>query len=196
MNLTDSSLIIFWLILLAILVLLGLLIYFLLVDSLRKKTWAPRALDSVFLEVSMPKENSDKEKQLHAQYPKAQVELVRSYNIFAPRSYVAAAELGLQKNYSFPIRTFKVMETDPMNSITNSLSKLTEGEGAVIQLLISPAHNHWQAKARSYALQIQQGRNPDQVTSHPMLKALNVMFRAIGAGFDQLLGAGLIRSWM
>src|SRR3989344_2122784 len=255
MNLTDSSLIIFWLILLAILVLLGLLIYFLLVDSLRKKTWAPRALDSVFLEVSMPKENSDKEqepqkeekdiiaiaeqffatisdtthgrdlkhflgineyitfelaaynkrisfyincprsllslieKQLHAQYPKAQVELVRSYNIFAPRSYVAAAELGLQKNYSFPIRTFKVMETDPMNSITNSLSKLTEGEGAVIQLLISPAHNHWQAKARSYALQIQQGRNPDQVTSHPMLKALNVMFRAIGAGFDQLLGA-------
>ena len=63
MNLTDSSLIIFWLILLAILVLLGLLIYFLLVDSLRKKTWAPRALDSVFLEVSMPKENSDKEQE-------------------------------------------------------------------------------------------------------------------------------------
>ncbi len=255
MNLTDSSLIIFWLILMAILVLVGLLVYFLLMDVLRKKTWAPRALNSVFLEISMPKENSDKEqepqkeekdiigiaeqffatisdtthgrdlkhflgineyitfevaaynkkisfyincprnlislveKQLHAQYPKAQIDTVASYNIFSPRSFVAAAELGLQKSYAFPIRTFKSMETDPMNAITNSLSKLTEGEGAAIQLLISPAHNHWQSKARSYATQIQQGRHPDAVTAHPAVKIMNAVFRGIGAGFDQLFGA-------
>jgi len=251
MSLTDSSLIIFWLILLAILGLVGLLLYFLFQDLLRKKTWAPRILSSVFLEVTIPRENSDPEKepqkeekdmigiaeqffatigsadgrsvshflgineymsfeigahqkkisfymnipkrlqdlvekQLHAQYPKAQIDIIKPYNIFSPKSFVAAAELSLQKNYSFPIRTYKVMETDPLNSLTNSLSKLSAEEGAAIQLLVSPASEHWQSKPRGFALQIQQGRNPDVVTSSLWLKGLNGFFRILGDAFDQL----------
>src|SRR4051812_43463793 len=49
----------FWVILLIVLGLLGLMVYFFLHDFLRKKTWGPRILDSVFLEVTMPKENAD-----------------------------------------------------------------------------------------------------------------------------------------
>jgi len=254
MSIPDSSLIIFWLVLAAILFLIGLLFYFILADFLRKKTYAPRVLDSVFLEVSMPKENSDKEqepqkeekdmigiaeqffatigsathgrglkdfmgineyisfelaaynkrisfyinvprhllslveKQLHAQYPNAQIETTKPYNIFAKNSFVSASEFALQKNYSFPIRTYKSMEADPMNSITNSLSKLGEGEGAAIQLLISPAHSHWQSKPRHYALEIQQGRNPDSVTSSWPLKILNGTFRVLGTIIDELMG--------
>ncbi len=251
MDLTNSALVIFWLILLAILGLVGLLLYFITIDLLRKKTWAPRILGSVFLEISIPKENSDPEKepnkeekdiigiaeqffatigttenrdvkhflgiheyitfeiaahqkkisfyinvprrlqvliekQLHAQYPTAHIEVIQPYNIFSQKSFVAAAELSLQKKYAFPIRTYKTLESDPLNALTNSLSKLTAEEGAVIQLLISPASNHWQAKPRHYALEIQQGRHPDVVTSSIAMKIMNGGFRLIGDAFDQL----------
>jgi hypothetical protein len=251
---TNPSLIIFWLILFAILGLVGLLLYFILADMMRKKTWAPRILGSVFLEVSIPKENSDPEqeaqkeekdiiaiaeqffstigttehrdishflgineyisfeigahnkkiafyinvprrlqnlveKQLHAQYPKAQIDVIRPYNIFSPHCHVATAELTLQKNYAFPLRTYKAMESDPLNSLTNSLSKLDAMEGAAIQLLISPAGEHWQYKPRHYALEIQQGRNPDIVTSSAGMKILNGFFRLINEAFDSLFNS-------
>jgi len=252
MSETSSTLMIFWLVLIAILGLVILLLYFLVADFLRKKSLAPRILESVFLEISVPKEISDKdteaqkeekdiigiaeqffatinsghehgirnfmgvndyvsleiaahkkkisfylnvpkhlvslvEKQLHAQYSKAQIEVVKPYNIFGPQSAVAAVELALQKDFSFPIRTYKNMETDPINALTNSLSKLDDEEGAAIQLLISPAHNHWQSRARNNALQIQQGRNPDVVTSSVFMKAMNATFRGIGVIFNEML---------
>jgi len=251
-DLTNSALIIFWLILLAIIGLVVMLLVLLISDLLRKKTWAPRLLNSVFLEISMPKENSDKEqepqkeekdiigiaeqffatinqtegrdlkhflnineyvsfeiaackkkilfyinvpkrlqnlveKQLHAQYPKAQIDVIKPYNIFTENSFVAASELTLQKSYSFPIRTYKTLETDPLNSLTNSLSKLTEEEGAAIQLLISPASNHWQHKPRNFALKIQQGRNPESVTAPLVQRIMNESFRILGDAFYDLL---------
>ncbi|HTL39701.1 MAG TPA: type IV secretion system DNA-binding domain-containing protein [Methylomirabilota bacterium] len=128
------------------------------------------------------------EKQLHAQYPKAQIDVVRPYNIFTPKSFVAASELALQKDYTFPIRTYKNMEADPLNSLTNSLSKLNETEGAAIQLLLSPASGHWQGKPRHQALEIQQGRHPELVTSSITLKIMNSVFRGLGNVFDEILG--------
>ncbi|HEX9503168.1 MAG TPA: type IV secretion system DNA-binding domain-containing protein [Patescibacteria group bacterium] len=246
----SNTMLFFWLILIAMLGMVGLLFYFIFVDLLRKKTWAPRILDSVFLEISIPKENTDQEnepqkeekniiaiaeqffstitttsderdmshflgideyitfevgahkknisfyinvpkrlqnlieKQLHAQYPKAQIDVVKPYNIFNENSKVTAAELTLQKNYVFPIRTYKVMESDPLNALSNSLSKLSDEEGAAIQLLISPASQHWQAKPRRYALQIQQGRNPDVVTSSLGNKTMNGFFSLLSSAFN------------
>ena len=55
--------IIFWLILAAMLGMAGLLLYFMFKDLLRKKTWAPRILNSVFLEVSIPKENTESQQE-------------------------------------------------------------------------------------------------------------------------------------
>ena len=112
--------------------------------------------------------------------------LARRSKVATPKSFVSAAELTLQKRYAFPIRTYKAMETDPLNALTNSLSKLALDEGTAIQLLISPASEHWQAKPRHYALQIQQGRNPDVVTSSIALKIMNGFFRLVGDAFDQL----------
>ncbi|MBX4191826.1 MAG: type IV secretion system DNA-binding domain-containing protein, partial [Candidatus Doudnabacteria bacterium] len=123
------------------------------------------------------------------EYPSAQIDVVKPYNIFSKNSAVAAAEMGLQKNYVFPIRTYKVMESDPLNSLTNSLSKLSEEEGAVIQLLISPAHNHWQAKPRNFALRIQQGKNPDAVTASISMKIMNSVFDGINSIFDSFFNS-------
>ncbi len=239
----NPVVIFFWIILIAFLGILGALGYFLLIDFLRKKTWAPRILDSVFLEISVPKDapaseqeapkeekdiiavaeqffstvthqaekdlhhflgineylsfeivatgkkisfyiNTPKklqtliERQLHAQYPKAQIDVVRPYKIFHKGSKISGAELVLQKDYAYPIRTYKNMETDPINALTNSLSKLEPNEGAGIQILISPAEDPWQLRPRKLALEIQQGRNPNTVTGSN--KFINGGFKLAG----------------
>lgn len=103
------------------------------------------------------------EKQILAQYPHAFIEEIKGYNPFPKTGEMEATELCLNKPYMFPFRTYKNMETDPLNSLTNAMSKLAEGDGAAIQLIIYPAGDRWQEKPRDMALEIQQGKNPNIV---------------------------------
>ena len=114
--------------------------------------------------INCPKHLQDLvEKQIHAQYPKAYIEQVDFYNIFRPKSVVAASEFSLQKKYYYPIRTYKNLETDPLNAITNSFSKLSQEESGAVQLIISPAKEGWRTRANQVALGIQQGRSAHTV---------------------------------
>jgi hypothetical protein len=128
------------------------------------------------------------EKQLHAQYPKAQIDSVKIYNIFQPDSLTAAAELSLQHDFIHSMKTYKNMETDPLNAITNSLSKLSAQEGAAIQLLISPAGSGWQGKPRKIASEIQQGKHPDVVNVSKFDKALSGSLGAMNSVLDEAFG--------
>ncbi len=213
------------------------------------KIIVPRALNWVFLEIQMPKENSDKkeemknkgeeekknliavaeqlfttvshiggvhffkpsefvsfeiacvdkkisfyincpkhlrelvEKQVSAQYPHAFIEEVRGYNPFQKGGEVLAAELKPAKKYYYPIRTYKSMESDPLNSLTNAMSKLDENEGAAIQFIVSPAEAGWQSKPRHMALEVQQGKNPTMVERNIFIKALVSLFSGFGSNF-------------
>ena len=98
------------------------------------------------------------EQQVHAQYPDAQIEPVEDYNIFTPQGVVQGAYLQLKKQYIFPIQTFQNMETDPLNAITNSLSKFHEDEGGAIQILIRSAKSTWHAWPAKVASEMQQGK--------------------------------------
>lgn len=103
------------------------------------------------------------EKQIQAQYPHAFIEQIKGYNPFQKGGDVAAVELMQLKKYVYPVRTYKNMESDPLNSLTNAMSKLDENEGAVIQYVLSPAGTHWQGHPRHMALEIQQGKHPGLV---------------------------------
>lgn len=114
--------------------------------------------------INCPKHLQDLiEKQVHAQYPQAQIEEVSAYNPFYGYFEQASVELVLKKKFYYPFRTYKNMESDPLNAITNAMSKLDENEGAAVQLVISPAGSSWAHKARRIALEIQQGKNPENV---------------------------------
>jgi hypothetical protein len=125
------------------------------------------------------------EKQLLAQYPHAFIETVRGYNPFQTGGQVVAAELKPNKPYMFPIRTYKNMETDPLNAITNAMSKLGEDEGVAIQFILSPAGHRWQDKPRHMALEIQQGKNPSAVMGSQSAKFLEA---TMGAVRDRAIG--------
>lgn len=94
------------------------------------------------------------EKQLTAFFPEVYVEEVDDYNIFKPKSEVAATYLVPTNDFLFPIKTFEQMTYDPLNTLVNSLSKLTKTEGAAIQVMVRPKANGWQEKGRSKAAEI------------------------------------------
>jgi hypothetical protein len=110
------------------------------------------------------------EKQIQAQYPHAQIEQISGYNPFQKNGTVEVVELKQNKKYIYPIRTYKGMESDPLNSLTNAMSKLGEGEGAAIQFILSPAGTDWQGKPRRVASEVQQGKSPDLVDKNAFLR--------------------------
>ncbi len=94
------------------------------------------------------------EKQITAFYPDSYVEQVEDYNIFRQNSKVAAYYLQLSKDYMFPIKTYAHLNSDPLNNITNVLSKLGFDDGAAIQIMIRPLKEGWQKKGREEAKNI------------------------------------------
>lgn len=133
--------------------------------------------------ISTPRNKKDLvEKIITAQYPKAIVERVEDYNIFNPGSSVFAEELRLAEAHILPIKTYKHLETDPLSSVTNSLSKLDSDEGAAIQILIQPADPRW-------------GKNASKIVSK-MVKEGKTLSSAMGGGsilkdMGSELGSGL-----
>jgi hypothetical protein len=103
------------------------------------------------------------EKQINGAYPDAEIKIVNTdsikregmvigneYNIFSSEGKVAFTSLKLKSESYCPIKVYKDLPTDPLSSITSVLAKMTEGEGAVIQILITPADSGWKKSGRNY----------------------------------------------
>ncbi|WKZ29455.1 MAG: type IV secretion system DNA-binding domain-containing protein [Patescibacteria group bacterium] len=99
------------------------------------------------------------EQQVHAQYPLAQIEEVSDYNVFQPNGTIASAHLVFGRENFFPIHTYKKLETDPLNALTNALAKVEAGDGAAIQILVRSAKKSWREKGVKIASLMQQGRS-------------------------------------
>jgi len=92
------------------------------------------------------------EKQLTSYYPDAIVELVEEHNPFAEKSFEASCEFELKKSQVYPLKTYQELESDPLNNVVNSLSKLQKGEGAMVQILLKPEKDSkWQDEAKKKA---------------------------------------------
>jgi len=79
------------------------------------------------------------EKNVQAVYPQAMVQKIpQDYTVFEPKGKTMASTLYLQNDFFFPIQTYKTLETDPLSGIVNALSKITEEEGAAVQVILRP----------------------------------------------------------
>lgn len=112
------------------------------------------------------------EEQLHAQYPEAQIEEVEDYNMFSPRGVILGSYLTFAKANYYPIKTYKKLESDPLNSVTNALSKIEQGDGACIQVLVRSARAEWRKGGIRLASQLQQGKSLSDIQKSGMLKGL------------------------
>jgi hypothetical protein len=97
------------------------------------------------------------EQQLSAAYSDAYTEEVEDYNLFQPEGVILGSHLILKRHHAFPIKTYKQLDTDPLNAITNVLSQVPDGEGAAFQFIIRSSYGKWRRKGVWIASNMQQG---------------------------------------
>jgi hypothetical protein len=108
--------------------------------------------------IAIPKRlQSHVEQQLSAAYPDAHLEEVKDYNIFQPQSHIVGSYLVFKKESVLPIRTYRKLDKDPLNAITNMLAKVPEEDGAAFQFIVRSARPRWRQRGVSIARHMQQG---------------------------------------
>lgn len=116
------------------------------------------------------------ERQLHSYYPYAQITPSEDFRIFGESVYPAGMYLKTKRQFALPIRTYKELESDPINSLTNSFSKLPEGVNAGFQLLIQPTSGSWRQKTVAAAKAVADGKSLEK--QHPVVRGLTAIFNA------------------
>lgn len=141
--------------------------------------------EEIIFYIAVPKKFRESvEKQIHSFFPNSVLEKSKDYNIFFPGSFTCASTLRLKNKYTLPIKTYENLEIDPLNAITNALSKLeTVSEGAAMQLVMRPAGTKWRTKGRKIAHEMQQGKQLREADRSMLSKA----GREIGTGLIDVL---------
>lgn len=115
--------------------------------------------DKITFYVSIPSEYATFiEEQIHAQYHNAQIEEVPDYNIFLPTGVILGSYVTFRRASHFPIKSYRKLQTDGLNSLTNALSKIDSGDGAVIQYVVRSAKKDWHKEGVRIAQEMQQGK--------------------------------------
>ncbi len=138
------------------------------------------------------------EKQVNGAYPDADITVVdqddpkqkniigNEYNIFSETGKVAFASLSLSESDYQPLKNFKDMPIDGLSMLTSVLAKMTHGEGAAVQMLISPVSSKWKKAGREYITQTKKNEsNPEKATYSTDAKELEGIENKIGKpGFN------------
>ncbi len=143
-------------------------------DSIRFYIYCPRKLASWV------------EKQVLGSYQDANFVEAPEYNIFPADGRVAFANLVLTDESYYPLKTSGDMEGDSMANITSSLSKVRDGEGIAVQLVISPTAGKWQKSGRKFVTRVEQNNaDPEKKkisVSQDQLQAVSKKCAKVGFG--------------
>ena len=90
------------------------------------------------------------EKQITSFFSDAIIDEEEEMDIFADRKVARAQSLGLKKPFYLSIKTHQKLESDPINALTNALSKMGAEESCAIQILLSPIEDGWQKKGEVF----------------------------------------------
>jgi hypothetical protein len=102
------------------------------------------------------------EQAIISAYPAARLEEVGEHNIFSPVGRITGTmggELVLKESYAYPIATYQDIKRDTMQTLLNSLSKLTKDDGAGIQILLRPADSSWRKTSKAEAEKKRTGKS-------------------------------------
>ncbi|MDD4409284.1 MAG: type IV secretion system DNA-binding domain-containing protein [Candidatus Pacebacteria bacterium] len=105
------------------------------------------------------------EKKIYSLYPDCQIERVKDYNIFSLKESIYCGYFQTLKPLYLPIKSYNGMETDPLSSIVNTMTKLSSNDEATIQFVIRNSDNRWQSRARDIIEKILQGKTFEQAVS-------------------------------
>lgn len=124
------------------------------------------------------------EKKLTGFFADVYIEEVEDYNIFRENSKVSGRYLYCVKPPMYPIRHAEFLNSDPINNIVNSLSKIDPDEGAALQILIKPKNDGWQKKGRKKAKELINSKSKG-FTLNP-LSWIGSLFSIMVRGADEI----------
>jgi len=126
------------------------------------------------------------EKQVHGAYPGAEIKKVEEPSIFTDHGKVEYASLVKKSASFYPIQSFRELPTDPLSSITSFFAKMREGEGAMLQVVVSPASHKWSSTGHSFISSSKKKEsNPENATYSVDPKSLEAIERSTGkVGFE------------
>lgn len=105
--------------------------------------------------ISIPSEYASfLESQLVSQYPKASISKQKDYmpEVLTPDSSLVVGQMRLAHHFLYPIKTYKDFnDVDPLSSLLGALSKAQADDKIVIQYLLVPVSNSWQAGGEKIA---------------------------------------------
>src|SRR3989339_440759 len=122
--------------------------------------------------------------QIQTVYPKVYFEEISDYNIFEANSVVKAGALSVKGDIALPVKTYKIFDNDPLESITNALSKLNEHEQASVQYVFRSAPKNWHNRAHKIVANMAKGMTFKSAIS----EAAESSFLKILAKFFSFLG--------
>lgn len=128
------------------------------------------------------------EKQITSYYSDAEIQYVEQYAVTKKGFKTLAYYLHTKQPFWFPIKTYKNIENDPLNNITNVLSKLTEEEKAVIQLQIRPRSNErWRKQADDVGTSMMKAKKPPSLISRiPIIGKIFFLFQILFFGYERM----------
>lgn len=116
--------------------------------------------DDIVFYVAVPDEFKTLfEKQALSLFPNAVLtEQVHDYNIFVDGGTTLAADIKLQKFYTYPLKMAEEFSSDPLAVILNAFSKIErEGGGAAIQFVIRHPSKGYRARAEKIIKKMELG---------------------------------------
>jgi hypothetical protein len=101
------------------------------------------------------------EKLVNGLFPFAGVSVKKDdYNIFKPDGFSAGCFAKLNREDVLPIRTYDRFESDPLQVVINTFSKLQkDGEGAALQIILSPSNERIIKKAKMVVSEVRKGES-------------------------------------
>ncbi len=144
-------------------------------SSFSERLWGPPSLaleisahnrgTEIFFYIAFPRiYKTVLEKQLHGTFPDAKIESVPDYNIFNPEGATAGAVVVAGDSHLLPIRTYRDLASDPLETTTSAFSKLDEfGEGASIQIMLRRADNNLTKNAHKALSRAKEGNSRKDV---------------------------------
>lgn len=125
------------------------------------------------------------EKQITSYYPDADIQITEPYQSHPKGNKIKGYYAYEEKKYWFPIKTFKIIENDPLNNLTNIFSKLETEETAAIQIVVRPRNDKWTKKAGEFGESFFKGKKANGFKIPILGPILNVL-KGIFLGYEKM----------
>ncbi|MBN1494254.1 type IV secretory system conjugative DNA transfer family protein [Candidatus Peregrinibacteria bacterium] len=133
------------------------------------------------------------EKQITSYYPDADIVFTEPYKLNKKNQF-RCFYAYLSRDFWFPIKTYKKIENDPLNDLTNVLSKIEDNDQAIFQIIVNPRNERWHKTAEKMATSKFLGKTGKKTFNIPVigtiLNWIFSVFTGILFGYERMKETG------